>query len=708
MASEGPSEEHYPLTEHWLPFTCTLDCGSRCALLGQIVDGKLARIDTPPGPDSNALPRLIPCARGRAQRRWLTAANRVGAPLLRHHGELKRASWSTALDYAASELERVRAAYGAPAILLATGAGSGGGRGFSGAGAARRLFSYWASVTETSGNLSHHCATWVEQNMLGTEVAANDRATLLDSSLILLWGNNPADTHMGPNTEHFIRQARDRGALTVLIDPRLSDSGALADVWLPVRPGTDVALVAALAYLLESWGAVDCAFLGTHTAGYELYRRYVQGSDDGAPKTAAWASGITGLPEERLIWLAQQLAERRPVAILPGWGPQRAQWGEQFHRAMITLACVTGNVGRSGGGLPGVGVRLGGFDLPRLPFGELRAARTIHAGSWARALLDETLDPSVRLAFVSASNLVNRSSDTNASIRALRGLETVIVLDPFLTPTGRLADVVLPINTDPERADVVASWGYDLHLFDSQRLADTPDEARSDYWVCAELARRLGVGAQYTQGKTEAEWLAEWRAQPTPDLAALDGAGVLRRDPPPRVALAEFRADPAAHPLPTPSGRIEIASEAATRRGLPAIPAYLAPEPGDEDRGYPLHLLTPHHKLRANSGHAGNPWLTAIDEQALWLNATDAVARGIADGEQVEVYNGRGRARVRAHVTQRIMPGVVCLPQGAWLELDDGGVDRAGSANVLTRLAITPTGGPTTHTSWVEVRRVDA
>ncbi|MEN6478705.1 MAG: molybdopterin-dependent oxidoreductase [Anaerolineales bacterium] len=692
------------MVEQWLPFTCTLDCGSRCELAGCVVDGHLMRLDTPPGPDELNAPRLIPCARGRAQRRWLTAGNRVGTPWLRDRGVLKRAAWSTALDYAAAELERVRTTYGAPAILFASGAGGGGGRGFSGAYASERLFSYWDRVTHTTGNLSHHCASWVEQLMLGRSVPGSDRLTLLDAQMVVLWGNNPADTHMGAHTEHYLRVARDRGTLVILIDPRLSDSGALADVWLPVRPGTDVALVAALVFLLESWDAVDRTFLERCTAGYELYRDDVLGLTDGVPKTPAWASTITGLPAERIEWLARQLVERKPATLLPGWGPQRAQWGEQFHRAMITLACVTGNVGQPGTGLPGVGSGEGGMPLPHLPSGPYGPARTLHNGSWAQAVLAGDLHPPLKLAFIAASNLVNRSSDTNACLRALDTVETTIVLDPFLTPTAQLADVVLPINTDLERADIISAWGSADGPFDAQQVTTSPDEAQTDYWVCAELAQRLGIGEAYTGGRTAAQWLAEFREIPA--LAGLQERAVLNRKRTPRVALADYCADPLAHPLPTASGRIELASYAALEAGLPLVASFVPWDLDDDGAGYPLHLLTPHHKLRANSCHAGNPWLRQIDQQALWIHPANAAARGIADGDRVAVRSPQGVLHVSAYVTERIMPGVVCLPQGAWFAPDTTGIDQAGSANVLTSLDVSPSGGPTTHSVRVEVSRV--
>jgi anaerobic dimethyl sulfoxide reductase subunit A len=170
----------------------------------------------------------------------------------------------------------------------------------------------------------------------------------------------------------------------------------------------------------------------------------------------------------------------------------------------------------------------------------------------------------------------------------------------------------------------------------------------------------------------------------------------------PRVALADFRRDPKAHPLGTPSGLIEIEYPQATEHGLPVIPSYVAVE----DEGLPLHLLTPHFKYRSNSCLAGVSTLQRLEPPEVWIHPQDAAARGIAPGQTVELYNAQGTVRVPAKVTERIMPGVVCLYQGAWYTPGPDGADEGGCANVLTAHRRTPTGGMASHTTRVEVRRV--
>ncbi len=690
-----------------VPFTCTLDCGSRCELVARRDGSGRLRVDTPRGRvDTVERPRLVPCARGRAQRRLLSARERVYHPLRRSgargSGSFTRISWDEALDEIAATLHQVQADEGSQAVLHASGAGAISGRGFSGAAASARFFSHWGRVTETTGNMSNHCASIAADWMLGERVPGSDRATLLDARLILLWGMNPAETHMGPNTTHFLAQAHDRGASVVLIDPRYTDTGILADRWVPIRPGTDAALAAAMAYVMETEGLVDRAFMASHTVGYAPYRSYLLGETDGCPKSPCWAAAQTGVPAETIQQLARDYATIKPAALLPGWGPQRTRYGEQFARAAILLACLSGNVGIRGGGVGSVGTRTGAIPAGRLPYGPHGPARRISAVTWARDLLAGRLDPPLRMAYIVASNLINRSPNTRDNARALEQLAYIVVHDPYLTPTARYADMVLPICVEMERPDLVGSWGHDSHLFYSRDAVEPAGEARTDYWIFARLAERLGFGPAYTEGKDERAWIETYLAASHLDRLSLEEEGVMRTDGEPRVALAGFRADPLAHPLRTPSGRIEITHAEAEAYELPTIPAYV--EDSDAPTGYPLQLITPHSKLRSNSCLHANPWLQRLEPHAAWIHPSDAATRGIAGGDVVQVYNQYGTIQLRAKVTERIMPGVVCVYQGTWYQPGPDGVDEGGCANVLTSHSTSRTGGAATHSAWVEVR----
>jgi anaerobic dimethyl sulfoxide reductase subunit A len=703
-------------TTERVPFTCTLDCWRNCDLVACVRAGRVVRIDAPGSGPPAGEAELVPCAVGRARRRSLDAPERVLVPLRRSgprgSGRFEEIGWYEALDEVAERLADVRRRHGAEAVLHLAGYGSLGGSGVSGCAASLRFFSHWASVTGTRGDPSTWCHGVVADWMLkGRGAGSIDPADLADTRLIVLWGANPAETGGGARAVADARDryvglrpgrtnGRDRGARVILVDPRLTDSGALADRWIPVRPGTDAALVAAIGHVWESEGHTDTDFMATHTSGYEGYRRYILGDGDGVPKTPEWAERVTGAPAGIIREFAREYAEASPALLLAGFGPQRSLSGEQTERALITLACMSGNLGVPGGGIAWrvAGTSMGPA-LRALPAGPFRPARAVREENWAAEVLAGTLDPPVRMAYIVASNVINRNPDTRANVRALERLDAVIIHEQFLTPTARHADVVLPICTDLERPDLIVGGG----VHHNRRVVPPRGESRSDYWVFARLAERLGIGEAYTEGRSEQKWIEELISTGDLDAGTLRRDGVLRYGPVRGSTLAAFRKDPAAHPLRTPSGLIEIALPQAKDHGLPELPVYVEDAGAEEE--WPLQLVTPHHKSRVNSCEHANGWLARLEPHALWMNPRDAAPRLIESGNLVEVASPSGVVAVPAKVTERIMPGVVCLYQGAWYRPGEGGVDEGGCANVLTSSRLSPTGGMAAHSARVEVRR---
>ena len=706
-AGKGYTVSHTDGNTRRVPFTCTIDCGGRCELVAWVRDGQLLRIDTPPDrPDTVDQPRLVPCVRGRAQGRLVNARERVLTPLKRvgprGTDQFEEVSWDQALDTVAERLVRTRDEHGPESILHITGAGSFGGRGFSGGAASGRLFSYWDSVTTTYGSLSTWCADIANQWMLGRTDDSIDIATLLESRLIVLWAMNPAENRLGGNLAYFIARAREGGARVILIDPRHTDTGVLADQWIPIRPGTDVALIAAIAHVWESEGLVHGDFMDSHTVGYEDYRRYVLGEDDGLPKTPEWAAPITDVPAETIRQFAREYAAAEPAAIMAGLGPQRSRYGEQTERALITLTCMSGNMGIRGGGLAHKGRHTTGHvSMESLPSGPFAPVQKVKNANWGKDILDNSLEPPVHMAYIVASNAINRSAGTRANARALEQLDFVVVQDQYFTPTARYADIVFPICLDLERPDLVQGRG-DLHR--NEQALSPAGKTRTDYWVCSGLAERLGIGEEYSGRRTQEEWLESILESDEVNADALRKEGIIRSRGGPRPHLAEFCADPAAHPLDTPSGRIQISCPEAKEHGLPLLPTYVENKP-DGSGDYPLQLVTPHSKLRANStGHA-NAWLQRLQPHRVWINPIDARSRGIDPGDLVEVSSPSGTIALPAHVTERIIPGLVAVNQGTWYAPGADGVDMGGCANTLTDHTLSPTGGVVVHSQRVQLTR---
>jgi len=262
--------------------------------------------------------------------------------------------------------------------------------------------------------------------------------------------------------------------------------------------------------------------------------------------------------------------------------------------------------------------------------------------------------------------------------------------------------VILPATSFLERDDII--FPSTNHLFFSNKAIDPLYGSRHDYDIFCDLADRLEFLSTFSEDRTAEQWLAHFLAHSeVEDVDAFKRTGIHDGGDHLRVGLADFVADPEAHPLTTPSGRIELASEAYARTGFPAIPTCRILPPSMQ---YPLRLVTPHPRYRVHSQTFNIPEFTEKEPQALWINPEDAAARQIGDGETVLVSSPQGRMRVPARVTEDIMPGVVCLLEGAWPSLDADGVDTAGAVNILTCTAPTmPSEGSRTHSVRVQVAR---
>ena len=711
-----------------LPVSCNLDCGGGCALLAGVRQGRLERIrDNPLRP-----PLARGCARGYAMSRRVYAPDRITRPLLadgpRGSGKFREAGWEEALARVADGLAAVREKHGPESLILLGGSGSCRGALHNTEALGPRFLSLFGGFTATSGSFSSAAERFVAPFVFGTPYTGLDPASLEGSRLILLWGANVADLRFGASLESWIRRCRRRGVPVLVVDPRRSRTVArLADEWVPVRPGTDAALMAAVLYVLLEEDLVDRAYLERYTTGFEQVEAYVRGRGPwaGSPRSPAWAEGVCGTPAETIVRLARRYAAARPAALIPGLSIQRTVGGEEAMRMSAVLQAATGNAGVPGGSTGGnIWGRLPRPRCGRLPAKPgkeagakagrqpgLRPGKDAGAGQpavpvylWADAVLQGKAGgfPSdLRAAYNLGGNYLCQGSDVRKSLRALSGLELVVTHEQFLTPTARWSDVVLPATTFLEREDIVFPEGN--FLFYSHRVIAPVGQARNDYDILRGLAERLGFEEAFSEGRDEAAWLAIFLAESeVADPEGFRRTGVYMGLEQERTALAEFVADPQAHPLGTPSGRIELASAQYARTGFPAVPEFRGQAADPE---HPLALISPHARYRVNSQFSNDPQLRAREPQALVINPADADRRGVADGTLVRVFSPQGEVRVPARVSGDIMPGVVSLAAGVWPELDERGTDTAGSANLLTSTQPTlPSRGARTHSVWVEVR----
>ena len=704
-------------------------------LRAHVRDGRIVRIET----DNGDQPQIRACSRGRAYRQRVYSPDRLKYPMRRTgergEGRFERISWDEALDIVASQLKRVKRSYGNSAIFLAAGSGNQGM--LHGPVPVIKMLLQFGGFTREWGAASYEGPLFASMATYGTLRTGNSREDLLDSRLVIMWGWNPANTIQDPETSFVLARVREKGARIVVLDPRFTDSAAaFAHQWVPIRPGTDTAMLNAMAYVIVKENLQDQAFIDRYTTGFDSYRDHLFGVDDGIPKSPGWAEEITTVPSRVIVKLARDYATMKPAALIAGWGPARSAMGEQYSRAANVLTSITGNIGINGGYASGFmrayssrETSSGTFgsgnpvergapprkdSLYRLRGGTNPTSARIHGSKVFDAMLKGRAGgypADLKMAYVVASNYINQHCNTRLGAEAFKALEFVVVHEQFLTPTAKFGDIVLPVNTFMERNDIAPPWLGSPYYIYLNKAVDSLYESKSDLEICRELSERLGLPPGLFN-MTEDELLRGIVSarEDISDYDSLKRDGVLKISiPEPIVAFKKQIRDPKKNPFPTLSGKIEIHCDHLDEMDnplIPAVPKYISHWENYDDplkAVYPLQLLTTHHKTRAHSTWYNVPWMRDIEPHSVWINPVDADARSIKDGEMADVYNDRGRIRIPAKVTEFIMPGVVNVSQGAWFDPDEDGVDRGGCANVLTNDEQSPGGALAMNTALVQV-----
>jgi biotin/methionine sulfoxide reductase len=668
--------------------------------------------------------------------------------------------WDEALDIAGAELERVRRTHGNKAIFGGSYGWASAGRFHHAQSQVHRFLNCIGGYVASSNTYSHAAV-----DVLSPHVVGRFRSLLLDqatswpvivahSKLVVMFGGLPvknAQVTSGGVGRHTmpgaLKAAKANGAEFVLVSPLRSD--AMAEIgaeWLAPRPNTDMALMLGLAHTLVAEGLHDRGFLDRYTVGFERFLPYLMGAGDGQPKDAGWAAGICGLDAEAIQGLARRMAAKRTM-ITVAWAIQRSDHGEQPCWMAIVLAAMLGQIGLPGGGFGigygsenGIGNPVRPFHFPAMPQGANPVGESIPVARIADALLQpgEPYDfngerrtyPDLRLVYWAGGNPFHHHQDLNRLVRAFQQPETIIVNEIWWTPMARHADIVFPATTMLEREDISMTHWEPL-IVAMRKAVEPVGEARDDYAIFCGLARRMGVAEAFTEGRTPEEWIrhlwdqARQRAAEAgfelPVLEELRERETISLPPAERepVLLGEFRADPVANRLSTPSGKIEIFSEVVAGFGYddcPGHPAWIEPYEwlGAAAAVYPLHLISNQPRTRLHSQFDPGRVSQASKikgREPMVMHPRDADARGIADGDLVRVFNDRGACMAGVILSDAILPGVVQLSTGAWYDPAEPGVEgslcKHGNPNVLTRDKGTSRlgQGPSAHSALVEVER---
>lgn len=695
-----------------VPTFCGKDCGGNaCPLLAVLNGGRVERLERNP-----AGAELKPCPRGYALHREHYAAERLLSPLIadgpRGCGRYREASWDEALSLVADRLGELRGRHG-PTGLMALGSSGSTGLVHDSQNLLKRFVNACGGGVHPRSNYSNGAAGFALPYLFGAAAGESgwDAKTVRQSRLIVLWGANILEARLGAELGPEVAAAARSGVPVVYIDPRRTMTAkALGASWIPIRPGTDAAMMLATLRVLFRDGLVDRDRARRLAVGLDELERYVSGDDDGVERSPAWAERICGVPAGVIEGFARSYAAARPAMLVPGYSIQRVARGEETFRLSVALQVATGNLGVPGGSSGSLNNRLPGVCTGAMPdladrlVGDARTL-TVPVLRWPDAILSGRsggIQGDVKAAYVAGFNALGQGADNRKSARALESLEFSVCHEMFMTPTARRCDVVLPILSPLEKEDACAPWHGNYLLYKPAALPPR-GLARSDYDIFAELSERLGAGEAFSEGLSATGWLDRLLAESEiRDLEAFKATGVYFGADRERVGLARFASDPEGHPLPTPSGRIELRSDAyASDTGEAAIPTWKDSEP---DPSLPFLLVTPKTIRRTHSQLAYGP---GPDLGELSVSFEDAARLSLASGDRVEVGNASGRLLATAAVTDDIAPGVVCLHEGAWFDPGPDGVDRGGSANELSSTDGTgPASAPVMHGIPCALRKI--
>ena len=817
----------------WVAAPCWHNCGGKCLVRAYVKDGVIIRQGTDDFNSDDEINRQQrACLRGFSQQYQARGLDRLKYPMKRKHwspsdptpelrgqDEWERISWDEAATYIHDELERINSTYGDNAVLT------------FGGGATSLLnklnINYLSSWTTSSWG------TWFAPGVLGWGDGCNyydcnnDRLDFMNCDYVVAFGYNPAWAALGNATNYAVSWKK-AGVKFIILDPIYTDTCAILDAkWVPIRPGTDMAAMMAMSYVLleedDNGSLIDWDFLDRCCVGQdkdhmpadvksdENYFDYLRGEYDGIPKTPEWAEEITGIPADTIREVARVLGKDNNVALLSSWASARTYDTEQLPQTAIALGAMGGHIGKSGNSVgPTAWNHTNNFG-PRLvkagsggsagATGGTGAATPICDNQIWKAVKGEAFNPTgifsalngagpdgwkgvvagydltkkveyitapIKMIWTTNKAKLTTCEGAKEGVEAMRSVEFVVGQGHFLTATNKYADIVLPITTDWEREGAYVWEGYmnrDILLI-NRGVVDPFYEAKSDEEAMITIGAKFGLApemwgtvsakqrlfnavATTTVVKEDGEtWenlcsiteddIKEWGVEGQPQdgripIAKYMEDGLYRVD---RhvgdnfgfIHKKEFREDPEGHPIGTTSGKIEFAcqawadilnSQGYSEEEYSAIPKYRVPTQGYEDTfvdgklggeksAYPLQCVNPHYQRRSHSIFDNVPWLREACPNPVFLAKKDAEARGIADGDTVKISSKYGDTLRKAYVTGRLMPGVVGLPHGPWIRVDEAtGIDQSGSENYITGQVARGLGCSGYNTLNVEVSKYD-
>ncbi|MDP2330700.1 MAG: molybdopterin-dependent oxidoreductase [Reyranella sp.] len=664
---------------------CAHDCPDMCSLIAHVEDGKVVRVQ---GDADHPYTAGFACGKVNRDADLVNSPERLATPLRRTgpkgSGQFAPITWDEALDEIGAKWTAIIKESGPLAIL---GYAYSAHQGLMNRGLVSGLFHALGTSRLQAGTVCDTCCEAAWDVTVGP-VGGADPESIVHSDLVVSWGADLAATNV-----HFWalaeEQRKKRGVKIVVIDPRRTRSAKAADLYLPIRIGTDAALALGIMHILVRDKLADRDYIAKHTLGFDRVEREI------LPKfTPARTAEITGLGVADIEKLAAMYGNAKAALIRLGEGMTRLTHGGQALRTVVLLPGVSGHYGVKGGGallLTAASCDLN-YAAVRRPSGPATARMVNHLRLGEELL--NMKDPPIRALYISANNPAVTCPEVHKVRKGLAREDLfTVVHDPFMTDTAKFADIVLPAASYLETDDLYRAYGAYWMQW-GRRAVEPQGEARSNFAVAQALAKRMGLADSiFTLEPQDAA--RELFKGATGPASKADPAKLFAGVP---IHIAH---DWDGQPFKTPSGKLEFYSEQLARQGLPPMPDWM-PDPVEavEAAKWPLRLLTAPGYFQAHTAFSGVGFLRNREGKPFCiLHPEDAAKRGLKDGDEVRLFNDRGEVGLMLKVADEIQPGVVLVPGQR-----PTGEAVAGTINMLCSDRYTDMGeGATYQSTWLEV-----
>lgn len=652
---------------------CPLNCWDACSFKVTVKDDRVLKVD---GNKEHPETQGNICSRGRMLEARTNSDLRITKPLKKVADEFKSISWGQALDEIAEKMRDIKKIHDPTAVFHS--------HDYSNNGLLKnldqRFFNCYGGLTEVVGSLCWGAGIEAQIWDFGNSESHAPK-DLFNSKHTVIWGRNTASTNIHLFS-HLI-EAKKRGIHVTVIDPLNHKTTRIADMYVAVRPGMDGLLAIGILKELKRMNLLDWNFIEHYSYGFDEFENIL----DEISMSEIVAS--TSVAEKTITKLAA-IYSGGPTSTYLGLGLQRYANGGHTIRLIDALVALSGNVGIKGGGANYANLPVSqSFDMKNLTLSSKKVQkRTFTRMNQAEEILSNEGTP-IKMAFVSRGNPLTQLPDTNRVEEAFTSIETLVVIDQFMTDTAQIADYILPCTTVFEEEDIYHASMYHSYVNYGPKLVAAIGEAKSDRWIWTELAKRLGFGDEFSYSDVEFIKMG---------LKPLEKKGItferIKQEgfiklPVQDVPWSDFH-------FKTPTGKYELTSIRAINEGKEGKLTFQYPLEFDQ-KEYPYHLLSKHPE---RSNHSQNYHLINDDQVIIEISEKIAKDHLLQDDDRIVVHNDRGE--IQGHV--KIMKN----SHADTINIDEGrSKPFGGSVNILTHSGQSKIGlGGIQYDCLVNIRKI--